>query len=93
MVNQFWSVKEFNIRLISCQKISVRTSVKQYLVIVILLSAAALILQSQGAGLKKSRLEVIATNAYFIVAAVLFLEMSPSWDVYGRGDIRQVFTF
>ena len=32
-------------------------------------------------------MEVILTNAYFIVAAVLFLEMSASWDVYGRYDI------
>ena len=53
------------------------------------LLSTALTLQSQGEGVKKSRLEVIATNAYFIVAAVLFLEMSASWDVYGRNDIRR----
>ena len=30
---------------------------------------------------------MVANNTYFILTALLFLEISASWDVYGRGDV------
>lgn len=35
----------------------------------------------------QSKPSIILNNAYFILMAVIFLEIAASWDVYGRGDI------
>lgn len=35
----------------------------------------------------KEKTQVVLNNAYYIVLAILCLEMAASWDVYGRGDV------
>ncbi|TRY77813.1 hypothetical protein TCAL_14389 [Tigriopus californicus] len=35
----------------------------------------------------QSKPSIILNNAYFILMAVIFLEIAASWDVYGRGDV------
>ena len=33
---------------------------------------------------------MVANNTYFILMSLLFLEISASWDVYGRGDVASL---
>ncbi len=42
---------------------------------------------SQNPLLRHGKTYVVLNNAYFVMMAILCLEMAASWDVYGRGDV------
>jgi len=44
-------------------------------------------IQAQNPAVKHGRTYVVLNNAYYVLMAILCLEMAASWDVYGRADV------